>query len=289
MKNNRFRIQKITKEDYLFPIKMSRYDSSPQKLYYIGNINNNSKLKIAIIGTRKALQENIAITKEISSKLASNNITIISGLAIGIDSAAHKGALSVNGKTWAVMGHGLDIIYPQSNTRLAEKIIQSGGAIISEYKKGVPPYSFNFLNRNKIICAISDAIVLIQAPLKSGAISTATFALKLNIPVFVIPGPAKSYDFEGSNQIIRNGGKLITGWKDLFNDLKIKYKKINKNNEVDNISQKILKIIGKEGGSANIDNIIKNTTLNPHQTLSKLTEMEIDGTIEKIGDKYILK
>ncbi len=289
MKKDSYKIQEISENDNLFPIKKSNKET-PKKLFFRGDITGQLK-RVAIVGTRKASKESLSFAKKLSKELSSVGVIIVSGLAFGIDSSAHKGALESNGKTWSVLAHGLDMIYPQSNKNLSEEILNNGGALISEYKAGAKPYPSNFLDRNKIIGAISDAVIVIEAPIKSGAISTAKFAIKIGTPVFVVPGNISSLQFEGSHNLIKDGCKIITETKDIFTYIGIDENKINKKEKFKDITNSELAILKKIKASKDfdIDNLIQTTTLNAHGVYSILSNLEIKGYIEKLGDKYIIK
>lgn len=290
MKKDSHKIHEISENSNLFPIK-KLHEEIPKKLFFKGNIDNQLK-RVAIVGTRKASKESLNFTRKLSGDLASNDIIIVSGLAFGIDSSAHKGALESNGKTWSILAHGLDMIYPSSNKNLSEEILDKEGAIISEYEEGTKPYPSNFLNRNKIISAISDAVIVIEAPIKSGAISTAKFAIKIGTPVFVVPGSATSLQFEGSHNLIKEGCKIITEAKDIFKYMKMdtdNTKKEEKARDITDSESMILETIKLSEENSNIDNLIQITTLNAHRVYSILSNLEIKGYIEKLGDKYIIK
>ena len=176
------------------------------------------------------LMFSVAIAREFAKFLAESGAQIISGLALGIDAAAHVGALMSNqeGSTIAVLGNGLEIIYPATHMQLANKIIQAKGAILSQFMPGEGPMKHHFLMRNRVIAALADAIIVIQAPKKSGAISTVIHAIEFGKDVFVVPGSIKDPRYEGSNNLIKQGAGVITGPEDLFSLLPSVLKKQNK-------------------------------------------------------------
>lgn len=203
-----------------YPKILKETNNPPEKLYCLGKMPKNEDMTVSIVGTRKATIEGLKTAKEIAKGLAEKGIVIVSGLALGIDSAAHEGALEANGKTLAVLGSGLNFIYPKQNKGLAKKIIDSGGGLLSEYKPDSPPEPQQFLERNRIIAGISIATVVVEAPIRSGALVTAKFATYAGREVFVIPGPIQNQNYQGSHMFIREGARLVTSAKEILEDLK---------------------------------------------------------------------
>ena len=183
-KNN---IDIIAIEEKEYPNKLINIYDSPICIYIKGNKNVFGNKSIGIIGCRNCTEYGKIISKKFSYDLAKENINIVSGLARGIDSFAHLGAVTANGKTTAVLGNGIDIIYPKENYYLEEKILQKGGAIITEYPIGTSPEKMNFPARNRIISWISDGILVVEAKKKSGTLITVDFALEQGRDIFVIP------------------------------------------------------------------------------------------------------
>ncbi|MDP2650618.1 MAG: DNA-processing protein DprA, partial [bacterium] len=214
---NEFKVIDIKEEDYPFLLK--EIPNPPKQIYVRGVVPDLRLPAVAIVGTRKATTAGIGIAEGVAADLASRGITIISGLAMGIDTAAHRGALGVRGRTVAVLGNGISEIYPAQNERLAEEILETGGAIISEYPPGEPSFRGNFIHRNRIISGLSVAVVIIEAPLRSGALSTAGFAAEQGRNVFVVPGPVTHPNYVGSHALIRDGATLATGAADILEDL----------------------------------------------------------------------
>ena len=179
---------------------------------------------LAIVGSRRADQDGLELAQNLAHELAKLGITIISGMALGIDGAAHRGALSASSvtQTVAVLGSGLNILYPPQHASLAEEIINSGGIIISQFEPDVPPYPSNFLNRNRIVSGLSKAVLVVEATLKSGSLVTARNALEQGKDVLVIPGDINNPRFEGSNKLIQQGATLVTSVQDIVEALNIK-------------------------------------------------------------------
>ena len=213
MKKNNIKI--ITIEDKEYPKKLKEIYDPPITLYARGSIdilNNNS---IAIIGCRQASNYGISATKYFSYNLAKKNVNIISGLAKGIDSFAHIGAICAKGKTIAVIGNGLDSIYPKENLEIAKKIIETGGTIISEYPLGTKPEKMNFPARNRIISGMSNSVIVVEAKEKSGTLITVDYALEQGRDIYVVPGNINSLNSVGTNELLKQGAKPITNYLDI--------------------------------------------------------------------------
>lgn len=213
IKNN---INLITIYNEAYPDKLKNIYDKPLCLYAKGNIKLLKSNSIAIVGARNCSNYGKNITLELAYKLAKNNICIISGLAKGIDKYAHIGALMSYGNTIAVLGNSLDYIYPLENKEIAEKIIEKGGLIISEYAIGTKPQKMNFPERNRIISGLSDGVVVVEAQEKSGALITADFALEQGKEVFAIPGNINSSYSNGTNNLISEGANIVTSYKDVL-------------------------------------------------------------------------
>ena len=205
---------------YIPPL-LKEIPNPPKKLYHLGNFEKDDRPHIAIVGTRKATASGIAIARSFAKELASAGAVIVSGLATGIDTAAHEGALDAKGKTIAVLGNGIDWIYPRQNEKLAKRILESGGAIVSEYPAGIGTLKHQFLERNRIVSGLSVGVIVIEAPQKSGALSTASHALEQNREVFVVPGPLNNENYAGSHGLLRAGARVVSKPADVLDDLNL--------------------------------------------------------------------
>ena len=208
----------ITIYDNEYPKKLKSIYDSPIILYYKGNKNLLNEFGIAIIGCRNCTKYGEITAKKISYSLSKKNINIISGLARGIDTFSHMGSLKAQGKTIAVVGNGLDNIYPYENKKIAEEIVNKKGLILSEYPIGTKPNKNNFPARNRIISALSDGVVVVEAKEKSGTLITVDFALEQGKNVYVVPGNIDSENSKGTNDLIKQGAKLITCLDDILED-----------------------------------------------------------------------
>ena len=215
-KNN---INLISIYDKEYPEILKKIYDPPISLYIKGNYNILNQQSLAIIGCRECSEYGIKVAKHFSYQLAKKGINIISGLAKGIDSYSHIGCLGANGKTIAVVGNGLDSIYPRENIELAKKIIENGGAIISEYPLGTKPEKMNFPARNRIISGMSKGVLVIEAKEKSGTLLTVDYALEQGREVFVIPGNINSVCSFGTNDLIKQGGRLVTRYEEILENL----------------------------------------------------------------------
>lgn len=203
-----------------FPEELKTISDPPIALFYKGEIENDS-LNVSVVGTRRCSSYGKKVAEEIGEILSNSGVTVVSGLAYGIDSSAHIGALKGSGKTYAVLGGGLNNIYPKSNLNLSKKI-EEQGALISEYFPSDEPRDFQFPERNRIIAGLSKAVVLVEAPEKSGALITVDFAIDFGREVFCVPGPINSELSIGCHKIIRDGGNILTTYDDLLDFLNIK-------------------------------------------------------------------
>lgn len=211
-------IEVIPIDDVNYPAALREIYDPPITLFAKGNIAFLGEKSIGIVGSRDATSYGFNTAKELSYSLAQNNIVIVSGLARGIDKAAHIGALNARGKTIAVLGCGIDICYPNENMVIYKEILRRG-LIISEYIVGTKPEAGNFPARNRIISGLSNGVVIVEAKAKSGAIITADFALEQGRTVYAIPGNINSIQSEGTNDLIKQGAKTVTSINDVLEDL----------------------------------------------------------------------
>ncbi len=275
-------------KDKEFPEKLKTISYPPLFLYVKGNFLQDKNL-IAIIGSRKPTSYGKEVAYKFSKKLAENNVGIVSGLARGIDSISHIGALDSGGYTIGVLGCGVDIVYPAENRELFKKIIKNGGAIISEFPFGTKPKKENFPMRNRIISGLCEGIVVIEAGRKSGTLITAKWALNQGREVFAIPGSVFSSQSEGTHYLIKEGANMITspeeildyfGWKKEVDSLKIK-----KEIEVTEEEKEILSHLSFY--PQHVEEIFAKVDRPPFEILSILTELELKGLVENLPGKYV--
>lgn len=274
--------------DKEFPEKLKTISYPPLFLYVKGEFLQDKNL-IAIIGSRKPTSYGKEVAYKFSKKLAENDIGIVSGLARGIDSISHTGALDGNGYTIGVLGCGIDIVYPAENRELFEKIVKNGGAIISEFPFGTKPKKENFPMRNRIISGLCEGIIIIEAGRKSGTLITAKWALNQGREIFAIPGSIFSSQSEGTHYLIKEGANVITspeeilayfGWRKEVNLMKTE-----KEVEVTEEEKEILSLLSSY--PQHVEEIFAKLNKPPFEVLSILTELELKGLVENLPGKYV--
>ncbi|MEK7077374.1 MAG: DNA-processing protein DprA [Patescibacteria group bacterium] len=267
-------VRLVLLEDPEYPAPLKEISWAPFGLYVRGTMGPE-ELPIAVVGTRKATPQGKELARQYAGELARAGATIVSGLALGIDAAAHEGCLAASGRTIAVLGSGLDRFYPATNARLGEKILSSGGVVLSEYPLGSPALPYRFLERNRIISGLSRGVLVIEAPSGSGALATARFAMEQNRDVFVVPGPVTHPNYAGSHELIRQGAELVTGARDVLASFGVAG--TERPDEPDSSLTKeetlILQAVRAAGAPLPVDKIVQATNLEAqivNQTLSFL-------------------
>jgi DNA processing protein len=287
-------IRIITFQDENYPEALKSIYDPPPFLFVRGEIRPNDRNAVAIVGSRLASVYGRRITERIGRELAKSGITVVSGLARGIDSIAHLSALKEGGRTLAVFGSGLDVIYPPENQKLAEKMTTCG-AIISEFFLGTKPEAPNFPRRNRLISGLSLGVVIVEAGEKSGALLTAACALEQNREVFAIPGNLGAKNSEGTNALIKQGAKLVTRVEDILEELKITGrddKSTGAQTEPDlsclsETEKDIFKLISDE--PHHIDKIAGLASLGLPQVLSTLLSLELKGLVKQLSGKMFVR
>jgi DNA processing protein len=246
----------ILEKDENYPPLLKEIPQPPLGIYLMGAPIPKTKPAIAIVGTRKASPSGKEIAEKFARQLAESGLVIVSGLALGIDAAAHEGALKTGKQTIAVLGNGLDNFYPRQNEHLAKRILSSGGTIISEYPLGMPSLPHQFLERNRIVSGLSRGVLVVEAPKISGALGTAAHALNQNREVFVIPGAINNSNYEGSNDLIRVGAELITKPEEILKSLNIEANpKGTGESNLDTEEKEILEILKNASEALSADQI----------------------------------
>ncbi|MBF0396122.1 MAG: DNA-protecting protein DprA [Desulfobacterales bacterium] len=280
----------ITLTDANYPKLLLEIPDPPSFLYVYGNIDSSIK-NIAIVGSRSATNYGISATKRLCSELVDFGITIVSGLAKGIDTAAHIGTLSAKGKTIAVLGSGLLRVYPEENISLFHKIAENG-AVISEFSLTESPNKYNFPLRNRIISGVSLGTVVVEAAQKSGSLITAKLALDQNREVFAVPGQVDSFKSFGTHNLIKQGAKLVVTAQDIIDEISniIDVKSpVQKNRPLD-ISEEELHILDSiEIVPIHIDEIVRKTGIEVSKISSILLMLELKGIVKQLQGKFFSK
>lgn len=300
IKNYDLRIIKYTDREY--PENLRQIDDSPILLYAKGRFLKEDKYAIAMVGSRNMTEYGKKITGIIASELSSYGLTVVSGMARGIDTLSHKGALKAGGRSIAVLGCGLDSPYPPENIELFEEL-SNNGCVISEFPLGTPPNKENFPKRNRLISGLSLGVLVVEATIKSGSLITANYALEQGRDVFAIPGSITSRNSEGTNTLIKKGAKLVQRVDDILEEIAPQLKDLidsSKNTsgkilsknidglEITDEEKAICNILGSE--PKHIDLISREIKMQPARLLGLLLGLEIKGIVKQTEGKrfYIL-
>lgn len=279
------KVKIITKKDKIYPECLKEIPQAPKKLWVKGELKDEDNLAIAVVGARKITSYGRQVTESLVPGLVTAGLTIVSGMARGVDSVAHRAALAAGGRTIAVLGSGIDVIYPPENKKLYEEIA-AAGAVISEFEPGTPPKREHFPSRNRIIAGLSLGVLVTEAAEISGSLITAGFAGEFDREVFAVPGPVYSKMSEGTANLIKDGAKLVYRVSDILEELNIVSSDqglgpSGKKKSEDTTENKILEILENE--PKHIDKIIKQSGLPTSEVSAKLTLLEIKGLVKNLG------
>lgn len=288
-------VQIMARDDPAYPENLQNIYDPPPILYVKGELKKTDQKAIAIVGTRQATQYGLESARKFSYLLAQMGITIVSGLALGIDTAAHQGALEAKGRTIAVLGSGVDQIYPATNRDLAKKIANSG-AIMSEFSLGFMPDTWTFPQRNRIISGLSLGVIMVEGHYDSGAMITAKLALDQGREVFAVPGQIELDQSKGPHWLIKQGAKLVETVDDVLEELHIglNLKTDNRESKIENrkleLSDEERKIVETlTRGPKHLDLIAQESNLTIPQVSSLLTQLEIKGAVRQTpGKRFVL-
>lgn len=281
------KIHTISLNEPHYPKILKEIFNPPITLFIRGKLPSQDKPALGVVGTRKVSPYGQQVCEKLIKPLAKNGITIVSGLALGLDTIAHKTTLDVGGQTIAILGSGIDdkSIYPFINRSLANKIITEDGAIISEYPPGTPPTKYTFPARNRIIAGLTFGTLVVEAPKKSGALITSRYALDYNREVLSVPHPITSPNGEGCNNLLKLGGKVVTKPEDILDTLNLSVLQIETSEDYDkNLSNDELSIFNLLSHEPkHIDLIIQESLHVGAIVNSLLTMLEIKGIVRNIG------
>lgn len=269
-----------------YPARLLEIPWPPFGIYGMGETACFKLPAVAIVGTRKATVEGKSIARRFGATLGRAGVAVVSGLAIGIDASSHEGCLDSAGTTIAVLGNGLDRFYPRLNEGLAKRIIQAGGALISEYAPGAPPLPHRFIERNRIVSGISLGVLLVEVPAISGARSTARFALEQNRDIFVVPGPALHPNYRGSHDLIRNGAELVTAPEHVLEALRLTQKQEEAREPKTEAEEIILAFLRGAREPQDIDKIIEHSKLKTQTTSQAITMLLLKDLIHEDEQGY---
>ena len=279
-----FEVKSISIEDKNYPKLLKKIQNPPKILYFLGEIKSQENC-FAIVGTRKCTNYGKEIAYQISADLAEAGLTIVSGFAPGIDTIAHKATIERGKRTIAVLGTGLDekAIYPKSNLKLIDKILENGGCLISEFEPGTHGTKYTFPQRNRIISGLSFGVLVVEARMGSGSLITANYAKEQGRKIFAVPGSVFSQTSKGCHFLIKKGAKLVESAKDILEELgiekaKLREKEIKGKTPEENLILEVLK-----EGALDIEKIIEKTKLSPSKVASLLSILEIEGKIKNLG------
>lgn len=288
IEHNGYRIYCYTNSEY--PLMLKKISDPPPVIYSKGGFEYGDDVAVAIIGTRSPSPLGAHNAKELATNLSRQGLTIVSGMARGIDSEGHRGAIEAGGRTIAVLGSGIDMPYPPENEALMEEIA-AHGAVISEFPLGTEPYAKNFPARNRIISGLSLGVIVVEAAQDSGSLITAGFATEQGRDVFAVPGNITSEGSKGPNRLIKQGAKLIENYNDVLVELSIPQLAVSLTDVQDNqsfsdIERRVIEVMTRE--PLHIDQILRRSALASAQVNSALVQLELKGIVKRYpGQLYI--
>ncbi len=264
--------------------RLSRLHDCPAELFYRGTDTNLllSGPSVAIVGSRKMSAYGRTVTEKLALELANAGVVIVSGLALGVDSAAHRMAVQASTPTIAVLAGGLENIHPTTHLDLARSIVAGGGSLVSEYPEGMPAMAHQFVARNRIIAALADCVVVTEAAIGSGSLHTAAFALDLGKPVLAVPGPINSSLSAGTNQLIKTGAAMVTGVDDILDALHLTKKDKQQSLFGSNTAETAV-LTALSQGNADGSALQTASKLDSTVFAQTLTMLEINGKIRSLG------
>jgi DNA processing protein len=296
----------VSLSDVEYPARLKEIYDPPVVLYVRGNVALLAKPGIAVVGTRHPTPYGTGMSERLSTDLAAHGLVIISGMARGVDTAAHRGAISAKGKTIAVFGTGIDVMYPKENTRLADQILAFDGALISEFPVGTFAAPQNFPIRNRIISGMSAGVLVVEAAEYSGTRITSRCALEQNRDVYAVPGNVTNKNAWGPNTLIKQGAKLVATWEDVWEELPADVQVALSSEQHESLEpataslfpdestspheKKILKLI-KPDESTHIDQLVEmlEGEMSSSEIFAALFELELNGKIRQLPGKNFVK
>lgn len=283
----------LTLSDEAYPSRLKEIYDPPAVLYVNGELKKEDDLAVSIVGSRKTSVYGRMMTERMSQGLARHGVTIVSGMARGIDSVAHGGAVSVGGRTIAVLGCGVDVIYPRENRGLFAKIVEHG-AVVSEFPMGSPPEGAHFPKRNRIISGLSLGVIVVEAAAESGALITANYALEQGRDVFAVPGSIGAAGSQGTHRLIKQGAKLVEASEDILEEILPQWHRRGQEHEkakqgpsLPEEEGRLYDLLGET--PLHIDRIILETGMDPGKVSGLLLSLELKGLIAQWPGKNFTK
>ncbi len=283
-------VYQLTPTDSRYPNLLQKLEHRPTQLFVSGSVEVLSNPSIAVVGTRKMTSYGRYVTKKFVDELVACGLTIVSGLALGVDGEAHRAALAAGGKTIAVLAHGLDRVSPVEHRSLAGDILSNNGALLSEFPAGMEAQKYTFVQRNRIIAGMTLGTLVTEAGSKSGAKITANCAAEYGRPVFAVPGPITNQFSEGTKDLVNIGAKVVTSAKDILEELSMSASNVTQQHLFQSdLEKEVFSAISSSAGNATQDLLVRKL----HTPLSLLQEpllmLEMRGEIACVGHTYIAK
>jgi DNA processing protein len=285
-----------------YPALLHELGDAPPTLFVRGRIRSEDALAVAVVGSRRATAHGCETAEQLAFDLAGRGVTVVSGLARGIDTAAHVGALRAGGRTIAVLGSGLDVVYPPENRRLAQRVA-ANGALVSQFVAGTPPLPHHFPSRNRVLAGLALAVVVVEAAERSGALITAAAAAELGREVMAVPGRARAPESRGTNQLIRDGAGLVETWEDVLEALPDRWRQAvgdvralraaaapddpDLGGEDARDAGRLLGALG--GGPVGVEDVIEQSGVPSGRAVALLTHLELLGRVRQLPGKRFVR
>ncbi len=288
--------RRVHRADAEYPALLRGVDAAPEVLHVRGRLLADDALAVAIVGSRHATPYGTVVAEELAAELAARGVTVVSGLARGIDSAAHRGALRVGGRTIGVLGSGIDVVYPPENGRLAAEIAECG-ALLSQFAPGTPPLAHHFPLRNRVIAGLALGVVVVEAAERSGSLITAGVAAELGREIMAVPGRVTSPESRGAHRLIQDGAALVQSWEDVVDQLPARWRACvrelgaagsdGSREPADPDARQLLAAIGDEPVA--IDEVIERSGLVPARASALLLSLELEGRVRQAEGKRFIR
>jgi len=288
-------IRRVPRSSGEYPAQLAAVPWAPEALYVWGCVTGDDALAVAVVGSRRATAYGLETAERLGADLASRGVTVVSGLARGIDSAAHRGALAAGGRTIAVLGSGADVIYPPENRALARRIAESG-AVVSQFEPATRPLPYHFPERNRVIAGLALGVVVVEAAERSGSLITAGVAAELGREVMAVPGRVTSAESRGAHRLIQDGAALVQGWEDVIAQLPARWRACIRGPaggdgaatrpaepRPEGDAAGVLDALGEE--PVTIDEIIEKSGIASGRVAALLVDLELGGRVRQIDGK----